>query len=87
MEEQKTSVSVKFDENKIVDAILLLIKIGVDKEQMTTLSNNEIIDLGLYTIISTCKAIIEAVRDEEKGKHIVSEFLMRSNLKYLVRLN
>lgn len=82
---EKTPVNVNFNENTIVDAVLTLCKIKVDKDKLCTLDSQEINDLATIIIMQTCKSVIDSLKNETKGPHIISEFISRSNLKYLTR--
>ncbi len=80
-----TPVTVNCNENAIVDAILLLSKIKVDKDKLCTLAPEQINDIAASIILESCKAVVDALRDEAKGPHVIAEFISRSNLKYLTR--
>lgn len=85
MTEKQTPITVNCDENNFVDAILLLSKIHVDKDQLCTLPYHDLGELATNIILQTCKALVDALKDETKGAHIIAEFISRSNLKYLAR--
>ena len=79
------TVNINCDENKIVDAILMLSKIKVDKDKLCTMEAQELNDLAINIIATTCKSIMDALRDDVKGPHVIAEFISHSNLKYLSR--
>ena len=80
-----TPVNVTCNENNIVDAILLLSTIHVNKDKLLTIDTQRVKDIAANIILSSCHAVLEALRDETKGAHILAEFISRSNLKYLTR--
>jgi hypothetical protein len=85
MTAKQTPVTVNCDENNFIDAILLLSKIHVDKEQLCSLSADELNDLAANIILQTCKTLLDALRDDTKRPHIIAKFISKSNLKYLAR--
>ncbi len=85
MNEKQTPITINCDENKFVEAILLISKIKVDKEQLCTFSKADVDSIATNIIVQTCKALIDALKDEKKSADILAEFVSKSNLKYLLR--
>jgi hypothetical protein len=74
--------TVKFDENKIIDAIMTMCQITIDGDEKHSLEKVMILAVDIYAQI--IKNLMSALQCEEHGPALIQEFILKSGLTAMV---
>lgn len=78
-------IKIEFKPAAIVEAILLLSDIHVNKATINRLSPEDL-DLIAYDVIyETCSAIMHTLKDDNNKAAVLAQLIRQSNLKFLER--
>ena len=83
---KEDSIKIKFNKEKLFEAILLLSDIHVNKDAITKLKRQEVREIAFDVIKETAREILVIMMDKEEMdlNKFLDEFIKKSNLRYLV---